>query len=442
MGLIRDILRIPGALVSVARFAERDLRSFRNLLGGFGERLARMERDLRIIREATETIRRRSGIILEPGRAIALLANGYQIYVDPQDRGGAVNLLTNGRIEEAELKVLRRILRPGMVMLDIGANYGYYSMVAAPFLRSGGRIIGFEPNPRLLQLYRNSIHLNGFGGIIEPHGLGVSDRNGSIKFEVEIGYPGGGRIPRPDDPPRSGHETIEVPVVRLDDLLPADLVVDFVKIDVEGHEAHVVNGMRGLIARSPNIVIFMEFFFDFFKDEDAARDILRMLTEELGLRIERIMGDGTVASADFESLRDAECTLALSRKGLPQLPDLTFHATQFNPASGARLEDGALVWERSAPRGAAPVNVASGPYLYLPKGHYRVVLDAEFEGPFMCRLTDNFGDPLMEIQPKPQDSGALILDLPGDAKWLELVVDCVSGGEAKMRLRKAEFWPI
>jgi len=439
MNWVRDMLRIPGDALSLLKFRRKDFDRLSKSVTSLSDHLARIERDLRIVRDAAETTRRRSGIILEPNRALALLANGYQIYVDPRDKGGAVNLLTNGRIEEAELTVLRRLLRPGMIMLDIGANYGYYSMVAAPFLRKGGRIIGFEPNPKLQQLYRNSIHLNGFSGQIEPHGVGVSDENGSIKFEVEIGYPGGGRIPRPDDPPRGGHEVLEVPVVRLDDYLPPDLVVDLVKIDVEGHEAHVLNGMRSVVARSPNIVILMEFFFSFFEDEEAARDMLRVLTEELGLTVQRIMGEGRLEPADFDSLRGAECTLALSRGGLPELPDLTFHAGQFDLGAGARLEGDNLVWGRSGVDGKT-VDVASGPYLYLPKGRYRVLIDADFTGKFLCRLLDNFGDPLLDFEQDANNPAEAILELSVDARLLEMVISCVSDREAQVRLRRVEFW--
>lgn len=61
---------------------------------------------------------------------------------------------------------------------------------------------------------------------------------------------------------------IDVPVVKLDDFLPGDVVVNLVKIDVEGHEEHVLRGMASIIGRSPGIVIFLEFIHALFKNTE------------------------------------------------------------------------------------------------------------------------------------------------------------------------------
>jgi len=445
MKWVRQFVRMPAALASlheaIAALSqrleqmERDLRTVRD--APLPQQLQRIERDLHIVRDASETVRRRSGIILERRRAVALLVNGYQIYVDPQDHGGAVNLLTSGLIEDAEIMVLRRLLRPGSVMLDVGANYGYYSMVAAPYLRAAGKIIGFEPNPNLYELYRNSIHLNGFDRIIEARPFGISDVNGSIKFEIEPGYPGGGRIPRHDDAPRDGHQVIEVPVVRLDDHLPSDVIIDVVKIDVEAHEEYALKGMRSIIARSPDIVILMEFFFSYFRDEQAAREMIRLITEEFGLKMQRVLNDGSLVVADFDSLLGAECTLVLSRNGVPDLPDLTFHPIQFNRGKGAELEQGAVIWTSRPDQEQDRRVIVFGPYLHLPRGSYRVSIDADWEGDFVCRLQDNFGDQLMEAPIASELP--ILLELISDARALECVIECISGDMARMTLRKVEF---
>ena len=108
-----------------------------------------------------------TSVVLEPTRALALLASGQRIYVDPRDRGGAVNLLSDGKYEEDEIAVFRRYLRPGSVVLDIGANYGVYSISAAPYIRPGGRVIGFEPNPHICDLFRGSIYVNGLTDVVD-----------------------------------------------------------------------------------------------------------------------------------------------------------------------------------------------------------------------------------------------------------------------------------
>lgn len=118
---------------------------------------ARLERIDRIVTRLQRDVARMTlftGTVLGPTRAVALLASGLRIYVDPRDRGCGNNLLTEGKIEEDELAVLKRYLRPGATVLDVGANYGTYSISLAPYVRPGGRVIGFEPNPHICDLFR------------------------------------------------------------------------------------------------------------------------------------------------------------------------------------------------------------------------------------------------------------------------------------------------
>jgi hypothetical protein len=82
--------------------------------------------------------------------------------------------------------------------------------------------------------------------------------------------------------------------------------------------------------------------------------------------------------------------------------------------------------------------VAFGPYLHLPRGSYRVEIDADLEGDFTCRFQNNFGDMLMESQ--VQDDAPLRLFLNSDARSLEVVLECRSGGPARIKLRSVAFW--
>jgi FkbM family methyltransferase len=354
--------------------------------------MLRMERDL-------ERMRLFSAIVISPTRAITQLASGDRIYVDPRDRGCGLNLMTEGRYEEDELRFFRRLLRPGATVLDIGANYGYYSLCSAPFVRPGGQVIAFEPNPHIHALFADSIHHNGYSDLIAAHCIGVSDAAARLAFEIDEYGPGGAHIVYPEHPTPASRSIIEIPVVRLDEFLPAGTIADVVKIDVEGNEEKVLRGMRGIIARSPDIFIFMEFMFVFLSSEEAFERLIVLITDDLGLRIHRVLSLGQTAEVtDPRSLRGTACSLILAKSAIPAAPELTMLPSQLTLAAGAMLAGDDLVWRRPSGDAVRRQTVAYGPYLYLPRGRYRLEIDGDFDGPFLCRVLRNGGELLWEAR--------------------------------------------
>lgn len=401
-------------------------------------RLDRLEAMTRRLLRDTERIKLGTALVLEPNRAIALLASGSRIYVDPRDRGCGINLAVEGKYEEDELRVLRRFLRPGRVFLDVGANYGYYSISAAPFVRPGGRIIGFEPNPHIHELFASSIYVNGFRDVIEARRLGAYDRNATLLFEIDEAEPGGARIVTGADAPR-GRGRIEVEAVRLDDHLPADMIVDVVKIDVEGREEQVLDGMRAIIARSPGIVILMECISDFFGGHDAFARFASFVTRDLALRTYRILSGGRLVEVDLAAQRDVSCNLLLSRAPIGPMPDLTVTPEQLHRCADATIEDGVLRWRGQA--AAAGDTIAHGPYVYLPRGRYRIAVDGDFDGRFLFRVHENVGDLIAETVLREGSDRALEVELLLDAPHLDIAIKARPGARS-LALRSVEFWPI
>ena len=146
-------------------------------------------------------------------------------------------------------------LRDDAVVLDIGANLGWYSMlIARRFPRA--RIHAFEPEPRNLGLLRRNLQQNGIGNVT-VHAVAVAEKAGTMKFYP---YPDK-NMGRHSLVPMDGLPPIDVPVLALDGFLrdqriaPSD--VQFVKIDVEGYEMPALQGASSLLAASP--VILAEF---------------------------------------------------------------------------------------------------------------------------------------------------------------------------------------
>lgn len=142
--------------------------------------------------------------------------------------------------EEEELDLIRQWCRPGSVFCDIGANIGNHALFALKFLHVA-RLIAFEPNPLAIGVLRSNLILNGVAdrADLSHLGIGLSDSDaGGFTINAPAGNLGGGRMIE---------GTGDLPVRRGDALL-ADERVDFIKIDVEGMELRVLDGLSATIA--------------------------------------------------------------------------------------------------------------------------------------------------------------------------------------------------
>ncbi|PZU10316.1 MAG: hypothetical protein DI605_07000 [Sphingomonas sp.] len=403
-------------------------------------RLAEMDRTLRRIQRDVEQVKLFSSTTLGNDRAIALLATGERILLDPRDRGCGLNLLSQGRYEETEINVLRRFARPGTVFLDIGANYGYYTVCAAPYLRPGGRAIAFEPNPHIHSLLAETLYTNNLGDVAEARCLGVYDRNDTLRFEIDETGPGGAHILSSDQVGAAHTNVIEVPVVRLDDHLPADLIVNLVKIDVEGREEQVLRGMCGTIARSPDIVIIMEIYRGFFRNDEAFTGFLRFVEEDLGLTISLIDPAARLMPASRQLLASGMRNVVLSKGAPPRLPALTILPAALDAGRDSVRGDEQIHWRQESGASRATTPIANGPYVFLPAGTYHLVIEGLFSGRFTCQLLENVGDLIWQARFDGGTRHSFRLFLPFDMPRFEIAFWPADTEQAEFSLISVTLW--
>jgi FkbM family methyltransferase len=169
--------------------------------------------------------------------------------------------------------------RPGMTVLDIGANIGYYSLLASRLAGPAGRVLAFEPNSENCRLLLLSAAMNGADNL-ELLPVGLDERRGWSYFSTALGTNG---CLRPGGPALADGSGFVVPVFTLDEL--TDGPVDLIKIDVEGAEHRVFTGARRILAEQRPI-IFTEFSCAMLAEVSgcAPIDYLRRFTD-LGYRI-------------------------------------------------------------------------------------------------------------------------------------------------------------
>jgi FkbM family methyltransferase len=166
--------------------------------------------------------------------------------------------LLNGGFETAELKFVERYLRPGMVVMDIGAHHGLYSLLAAKCVGESGCVRSFEPSPRERKYLKQNLVVNHCHNVtVESIALG--SRAGRTELFVVEGNKDGCNSLRPPSEPVTSQK-ISVELQSLDEYLQNQRIdkVDFIKLDVEGGELEVLRGAERLLQSADKPVILVE----------------------------------------------------------------------------------------------------------------------------------------------------------------------------------------
>ena len=162
-----------------------------------------------------------------------------------------------GPMEPGVTKYFCSMIKPGAVVVDVGANVGIYTLLAARLMQGSGKVYSFEPTPRTYQILKDNVQVNGYLelGLIHLHQLAVTDRTGTAQLSIFNGDCGHNTLFKDD----GASVDIEVLTTSLDEILAKEERVDLVKIDAEGAEPLILRGMKRIIKRNPGIRIILEF---------------------------------------------------------------------------------------------------------------------------------------------------------------------------------------
>lgn len=215
---------------------------------------------------------------------------GLTYYLNPADQYLTREVLAGGEYEPEQTRLFKAQCRPGDTVIDVGANVGWYTVLASKLVGDTGRVVAFEPDPESFAFLERNAAANGCGNVtLERKAL--SDAPGVLTLHLHEGNKG-------------RHSTVfgfkggdvDVEAVRLDDYLAGKAGrVDLVKVDVEGAEPAVLDGMARTLEAHRGVRLVVEFAPDrvaavgrdprAYLDRFADQGFVIRLIDEAGRRI-------------------------------------------------------------------------------------------------------------------------------------------------------------
>ena len=162
------------------------------------------------------------------------------------------------------------LIKPGMHILDIGANIGETSMAFSKLTGASGSVFSFEPDPQTFERLTKHLELNRCSNVSSVN-KGLGKEEGELLLEEGENNSGGNRI----SPGQQSKQGKKIAITTLDKFSKANSIskIDFIKIDVEGYEYHVLLGAEATIDNY-RPAFFIELVDDFLKDQGASSHML------------------------------------------------------------------------------------------------------------------------------------------------------------------------
>ena len=190
--------------------------------------------------------------LLKPGGEAPELCEltGFRIYASAGDAAVGRHVQADN-YEREVTAIFRRLLRPGMGVVDIGANIGYFTMLSATLVGEAGYVLAVEPNPANVRMLEASRRANGFAQVSVAQ-VAAGPQPGLLVLHATHSNGTTSALPA-DVAAMLAAQT--VPCLRPDTLVPPDRKIALIKADVEGAEYLALQGCTGIIARDMPAII-------------------------------------------------------------------------------------------------------------------------------------------------------------------------------------------
>jgi len=189
------------------------------------------------------------------------IIDNHKMFLDSED---SLRLSIKGVYEEAETNIIKKLINKGDVVIDIGANIGYYTLIFARLVGNEGKVFAFEPESVNFNLLKKNVELNGYQNVVLVK-KAVSNKTGQEKLYLSEDDKGAhsliGEI--------ENRKSIQIDCIKIDDYFRNNInKIDFIKLDIEGSEIEAIKGMSSVLKKIPNIILMTEFNSYLLKKSD------------------------------------------------------------------------------------------------------------------------------------------------------------------------------
>ncbi len=230
------------------------------LLGGRGLSKYKLFREIKLL-------------FLSKARNNFTIVNGDKMFLDEQD---CLQISIHKIYEPLETELVKKLVKKGDVVLDLGANIGYYTLLMAKLVGDKGKVFSFEPEPQNFTLLKKNVEINNYQNVtLEECAIGKK----SGKTELFLSEFGAAMHTIYES--EYCHKPIEIKIVSLDDYFNNKELknkISFIKIDIEGSEFPCLQGMRNILNANNSLKLLIEFMpealIDFGTDPQKLLDFL------------------------------------------------------------------------------------------------------------------------------------------------------------------------
>jgi len=176
---------------------------------------------------------------------------GHKMFLDELD---SLHLSVHRDWENFETSIIEKEIKRGDVVLDIGANIGFYSLIMGNLVGNEGKVYAFEADPTNFEILEKNVKINEYKNIILIN-KAVLDKPGKVKLYIDEKNTGKNTLNKGENV-----KYVEVEAIRLDDYFPKNKEINFIKMDIEGSEGRAIKGMVNLLKKNKNIKIISEIY--------------------------------------------------------------------------------------------------------------------------------------------------------------------------------------
>ena len=234
----------------------------------------------------------------------------YEIQGFKIKRGKSMRyLILTGEYEPAETDFIKKYVKPGMLVFDLGANIGWFTMILSKLVGNSGHVYSFEPDPDYFQTLKENVQLNHLTNV-SLFQMGVSNTSGVGNFSLNKEF---GTLVIDS---KQKKDSLQIEITTLDDFCKKNQIkIDFIKIDVEGSEILVFDGMKESVKNNPGMKFITEFHPNAirgvgFSPESFFEKIRQMefkiIICAVGLRTNHYTTDGEIKEIDVQKLLKLE----------------------------------------------------------------------------------------------------------------------------------------